>query len=207
MMELVQRSDCPFCWKVRLGLAVAGASYQSTMTVLGQKHPTVLNHNPKQSVPVLIDGETVMWESTVMLEYLDDVYAEGRLYAGSGARRALTRTRVAYSDGVVGPALRDLVFERRSKRSADQDPSLIERSLESWQQVQRELDAMLDGQLTFSEGFGAADCALLARVGVADAYDAGPTASTPQLKAWYERSKQRPWWDQAYPTSFIRPTA
>lgn len=204
-MELVERSDCPFCWKVRLALAAYSIDYDSTAIQFGQKHPKVLEHNPKKAVPVMLDGDVILWESTVMLEYLDDRYADGALYAGNAAQRAHTRSLVAYSDGVVGPALRDLVFERRSKAPQDCDPEVIERGIESWGRVQQELNAMLGERAFFGEGFSAADCALLARLGVAEAYDAGPGEDVPALSAWFARMRELPAWQRAYPTFFIRP--
>ena len=205
-MELIERTDCPFCWKVRLALAVYSIPYVSTPTTLSEKHPKVLQHNPKASVPVLIDADNVLWESTVMLEYLNDQYADGALYAGTAAERARTRSLVAYSDGVVGPALRDLVFERRSKPADQCDPQVIAKGLENWGRVQHELDAMLGDRDYFGKGFSAADCALLARLGVAEAYAAGPSSAVVHLRAWFDRLRQHEAWSMAYPSSFIRPS-
>ncbi len=40
------------------------------------KHPDVLRINPKQQVPVLIDGELEIFDSTQIFEYLEDLVPE-----------------------------------------------------------------------------------------------------------------------------------
>jgi len=205
VIELIERSDCPFCWKVRLALAATNTAYESAPVRFGEKHAKVLEHNPKKAVPVMIDGDVILWESTVMLEYIDEMYGEGSLYRGNPAQRARVRSLVAYSDGVIGPALRDLVFERRSKPPERQDPEVIRRGMESWSRVKRELEGFLGERQHFGEGFSAADCALLARIGVAQAYDAGPGGDLPRLSAWFARMQRTPLWRRAYPAFFIRP--
>ena len=80
MITLYHRSDCPFCWKVRIALVELGINYQLIDTVLGEKHPEVIKYNPKGSVPVFVDGPTVIWESNTILEYLEDVYGPEKLY-------------------------------------------------------------------------------------------------------------------------------
>ena len=79
MIILYHRTDCPFCWKVRLGLDELGIDYSIVNTRLGEKHPDVVRYNPKGSVPVLIDGEAAIWESNAILEYLDE---KARKYEG-----------------------------------------------------------------------------------------------------------------------------
>ncbi len=204
MITLYQRTDCPFCWKVRIALAELGLQYQIVETRLGGKHPEVGRLSPTGSVPVLVDGETVVWESAVMLEYLDSCYAPGKLFPGDPAECARIRLLHAYSDKIVGPSLRELVFEKRSKPAQDWNQDIIRQSEEKWRDCLRTLELKLDGKPCFSEGYSAADCALAARCGVAEAYGAGFTAEFPGLQRWYEAVVSRPSWKAAYPTSFIR---
>ena len=142
MIELIERSDCPFCWKVRLALAELEVPYQSVRVSLGEKHPRVLEASPKTSVPVLFDGDIAIWESTAIIEYLNDRYGnDKRLFPGDASDRARVRLLVSYSDSVVGPALRDLVFEKRSKPEADWDQALIEKSAKAWREKLAWLEA------------------------------------------------------------------
>ena len=79
MLTLYQRTDCPFCWKVRIALAELDVEHQLVDTELGQKHPEVGRLSPTGSVPVLVDGELAIWESAVILDYLDARYGPGRI--------------------------------------------------------------------------------------------------------------------------------
>ncbi len=205
MITLYQRTDCPFCWKVRLALAELSLPYEVVETRLGEKHPEVQRLSPVGTVPVLVEGELAIWESGVILEYLHGLRPEGDLLPGDPAAAARVRSLHAYSDKCVGPALRDLVFEKRSGPERDWNIALIADSEERWRQCQHYLEERL-GQSGYFGGtaFSAADCALGARFGVAEAYGAGVGTSHPALLRWYESIKSRDSWRQAYPRNFIR---
>lgn len=205
MIILYERTDCPFCWKVRLALAELGIDYRIEATRLGEKHPALAQLSPTGTVPVLVDGETDIWESAVILEYLDSCYAPGRLFGGDAAEQTRIRLLHAYSDKIVGGCLRDLVFEKRSKSQRDWDRGIIRASEEKWRDCQSRMEQDL-GQKPFfgAEGYSAADCALAARFGVAEAYGAGVGEEFPALHRWYASVVARPSWKSAYPVSFIR---
>ena len=204
MITLYHRSDCPFCWKVRIALAELDVDYQVVDTLLGEKHPEVVKLNPKGLVPVFIDGETVIWESNAILEYLDDVYGPGKLYPGSAAQRAQVRLLISYSDTVIGPALRGQVFEKRSKPEAQWDRELINKSEQAWRDCLVQLEAWLGDKSYFTETFSAAECALLPRFGIAEAYGATAFQEFPQLARWFGEMKQRRCYIDTYPSSFIQ---
>lgn len=204
MITLYHRTDCPFCWKVRLGLAELQIDYAIVNTKLGEKHPDVVRYNPKGSVPVLLDGDTVIWESNTIMEYLDDKFAPGSLYPGSAAQRAKVRLLQSYSDSVIGPALRELVFEKRSKPEEMWDEEKIHKSENAWQECLRQLSKWLNGNEFFCERFSAAECALVPRFGIAEAYGAATVEDFPLLKRWYSGQKLRSGFVETYPEFFIR---
>jgi len=207
MTTLYQRTDCPFCWKVRLAFAELSVPYDVVETTLGEKHPQLQRLSPTGTVPVLVDSEVVIWESGVILEYLNAKCVASALVPASPAAGASVRTLHAYSDKFVGPALRDLVFEKRSKPAEQWNMQLITHSEQRWAQCQDYLEVQL-AHKTFFGGqlYSAADCALAARCGVAEAYGTGIASSHPALRAWYGRVKSRDSWLQALPQSFISST-
>ena len=206
MITLYNRSDCPFCWKVRLGLEELQIDYSVVDTQLGEKHPDVVRYNPKGSVPVLLDGETVIWESSTILEYLDEKYAQGALYPGTAEQRAEIRLLQSYSDTVVGAALRELVFEKRSKPEDQWDTQKLQHSEDAWQVCLRQLSNWLDGKDYFFDKISAAECALAPRFGLAEAYGACGVDEFPLLKRWFCELKQRTSYTVTYPDKFIRYT-
>ena len=205
MIYVLGKPECPFCWKVRLGLSELQIDYNVIHTELGEKHPDVLRYNPKGSVPVFVDGETVIWESNVMLEYLDDKYASGGLYPKSAEQRAKVRLILCYSDTVIGPALRELVFEKRSKSEEQWDSGKIHQSENAWQECLRQLSSWLNGKEFFNHQFSAVECALIPRFGIAEAYGASTVVEEfPLLGRWFSEMKQRRCYQETYPESFIR---
>jgi glutathione S-transferase len=204
MITLYHRADCPFCWKVRMGLGELQLEYDIVDVSLGEKHPDVVRYNPKGSVPVLLDADTVIWESSAILEYLDEKYAQGVLYPGEAEQRARARLLQSYSDTVVGPALRELVFEKRSKPENQWDTGKLQQSEDAWRECLRQLSNWLDGNDYFCGTISAAECALLPRFGIAEAYGAPGVEEFPLLNRWFCELKQRPSYIETYPNKFIR---
>ncbi len=205
MLTLYQRSDCPFCWKVRIALAFLGMDYTVVDSQLGEKHPLVQQLSPTSTVPVLTDDDLAIWESSVILEYLDAQYSRGRLLPEVPALAARVRLLQAYSDKLVGPALRDLVFEKRSKPESQWNREVVAKGEKQWQQCQLYLEQALVGNAFFGgDRMSAADCALAARCGVAEAYGAGISPEFVGLQLWYRQIQRKNWWLQAYPKVFLR---
>ena len=204
MIRLYERTDCPFCWKVRIALEDLGIRYEIISTRLGEKHPDVVRLSPARTVPVMVDGDSVIWESAVILDYLDSRYAPGRLIPPDPAEEARVRLLHAYSDKYLGACLRTLVFEMRSKPAREWDRELLQNGQRDWHACQAWLEGELDGRDHFSGQFGAADCAVGSRCGVAEAYGVGINPAFPNLQRWFETVKARPSWQAAYPASFIR---
>lgn len=210
MITLYQRTDCPFCWKVRLALAELGLRYRKADLRLGEKPAALRALSPTGSVPVLVDctddEELVIWESAVMLEYLSQRYGQGALFPADPAAAVRERLLHAWSDKQLGAGLKDLVFEKRSKTEAEWDHDLLREAGQRWQQCQDYLEHHWAPSLPKTARLlSAAECALAARLGVADAYGVGVSEACPKLSAWFSQIKQRPGWQQAFPTAFIRP--
>lgn len=77
MLELYHNTMSSCAQKVRVALAEKGLEWKSHHLDLragDQQQPEYLKLNPKGVVPTLIDGELVIRESNVILEYLDDAF-------------------------------------------------------------------------------------------------------------------------------------
>lgn len=203
MITLYQRTDCPFCWKVRLALAEVNVEYQVVATQQGEKHPDLFSLSPKATVPVLIDGDTVIWESTVAVEYINDRFGNNRLYPTNAADRASVRLFNNYSDSIVGPALSPQIFEKRSKPELEWSMEKITDSDKAWRKCLDQLQQWLGDKSYFIGLYSAAECALLPRFGSAEVYGAGVDERHPQLLQWYRQQKKRDSYLAAYPSSFL----
>lgn len=200
---LYHRPDCPFCWKLMIALHELDIPYAEVATRLGEKHADVVALSPSGTVPVLVDRRAglVIPESAVALEYVNEM-AGGGLFGGDAASRARVRTVAAYSDGTVGGALRDIIFEKRAKPEADWDRDRIREGTARWAVMLDRLETWVSPDGWFGPAFSAADCALAARFGLAEAYGAGVTARHPRLHDWYGRASARPSFRATRPDRF-----
>lgn len=104
-------SGSPFAWKVWLVLEHKQLSYEFKLMSLQSgelKKPDYLSINPRGKVPVLIDDGYTIWESSVIVEYLEERYPEHRVLPDNPRDRALARRLAAEVDQYLYPVLRRL---------------------------------------------------------------------------------------------------
>jgi Glutathione S-transferase len=95
-IELYWGSGSPFSWRVLLALEHKRLEYDSHVLQFSKqehKSPQMLRMNPRGRVPVLKDGDFVVFESLACLLYLDRKYPEYPLF-GTTAEEAATIMRV-----------------------------------------------------------------------------------------------------------------
>jgi glutathione S-transferase len=95
-IELYWGSGSPYSWRVLLALEYKRLSYDSRVLQFSKqehKSPAMLRMNPRGRVPVLKDGDFVVFESLACLLYLDRKYPEPPLF-GTSAEEAATIMRV-----------------------------------------------------------------------------------------------------------------
>lgn len=113
MLELYHdwRSFCSI--KVRLCLAEKGLAWESRyidLMKLEHTKPDYVKLNPNGVVPTLVHDGVVIWESSFINEYLDEVFPEVPLMSKNPAERAMSRFWVKYEDDVLHPAIRPATF-------------------------------------------------------------------------------------------------
>ena len=190
-MILYHRDDCPFCWKCRIAFAYAGTALDYVDVERGTAHPEVAKLSATATIPVLVNNKTVITQSGVLLEYINEAFCNGTLLPSGASQRAKVRELCAYSDNVIGKSLRGLVFERRDKVTADQNPDIISQSDKQWRECLDYLDAKIVGPF-FLEEFSMADCALLPRFALAARYDSAVDGRHPNaLRYWKEASQTK----------------
>lgn len=75
----------------------------SLETLYEPKHPDVVRLNPKAQVPVLVDGELAVYDSTLIFEYLEARVPEPPLYPIDLAGKTLCRQAELEADEVFFP--------------------------------------------------------------------------------------------------------
>ena len=106
MIKLYDYPDCPFCQKVRVVLAEKDLEFEIKPVDLRkgeQKAPEFLKLNPYGKVPVLIDEDVVVYDSTIINEYLDEEYPNPLLMPEDSAGRARVRLLEDFADTSFTP--------------------------------------------------------------------------------------------------------
>lgn len=137
------------------------------------------------SVPVMLDGEMLITDSRVMLEYLEDAY--GGTLPVSTEGRAQARELLVYADNVLGPAARDLIFHCRETAIEARDQALLATAHANWSAGLPKLSTLLGDQDWFVGRCSQADYALATRFGLAYAYGMPMQGLPDNLQAWFKR--------------------
>jgi glutathione S-transferase len=119
MLELYHDSDSIMSFKVRFCLAEKGLEWQGHKVVLGKFQnltPEYLQINPGGVVPSLRHDGNIILESTVINEYLDDVFPEPSLKPASALERARMRMWTKYQDDVIHHSVRPATFQLAIKQ-------------------------------------------------------------------------------------------
>ncbi len=95
-MKLIMGNKNYSSWSMRpwIAMKVAGIEFDEEIIPLRQ-HDTksqILMRSPAGKLPILMDGSVVIWESTAILEYLNDKFPEARLWPSDNAARAHARS-------------------------------------------------------------------------------------------------------------------
>ncbi|QID19502.1 glutathione S-transferase family protein [Nitrogeniibacter mangrovi] len=190
LLKLYDKPECPFCWKVRLALHECGMAAERIDSRSPVHRPLWQALTPRKTVPVLLAGDHVIHESNVILEYLADI--SGRLLPANPADRIQPRQLNVYVDGVIGPALREVIFEKRDKPEAEWDPARIQAGTLAFEKALRYLSEQLGDRDFFADRYSFPECALTARFGLAEAYGVAIPDRFVNLQDWFARMKARP---------------
>ena len=115
MLELYNFAPSTCSLKVRICLAEKGLEWvDHRMDSRDGEHlrPAYLKLNPNGVVPTLIHDGNVIIDSSVIMEYLDEVFPGGRLTPEDPVRRAHMRKWLRYFEEVPTPAVRYPSFNR-----------------------------------------------------------------------------------------------
>jgi glutathione S-transferase len=118
----------PFGRKVRMAAILLGLDHRITIEVADTANPadTVRQQNPLGKIPTLIfDDGQVLYDSRVILEYLDHLAGGGRLIPAEPKARFPALRLQALGDGIMDASI-TLVYESRWRDPAKHEPKWIE---------------------------------------------------------------------------------
>jgi glutathione S-transferase len=154
------------------------------------KHPDVLRINPKQQVPVVVDGDVQVFDSTQIFEYLEDRWPEPPLWPRSVAARAQARQLELYSDEIFFPPVIRLMGLRGNPDPVDAPEWKTARAAIEAHYLC--IDQRLLGREYLADQFSYADIAFYMAQFFAARHTVPMTADHSNLLAWRERMIDRP---------------
>ncbi|MBA3903817.1 MAG: glutathione S-transferase [Rhodocyclaceae bacterium] len=200
-MKLIGSLTSPYVRKARIVLAEKKIEYDFVLDNPWNADTGVTKLNPLGKVPVLVlDDDSTLFDSRVIVEYLDSVTPNNRLLPVPGRERIRIKRWEALADGVCDAAVSALLEGKRPKK--EMSLSLIERQRDK---VLRGLEMMSEelGEQPWCTGntFSLADIV----VGVALGYlvfrfpDIDWRAAHPNLARLYGELMERPSFAETVP--------
>jgi glutathione S-transferase len=184
----------PYGQKVKIALAEKGIPFETRLPAAigsGATSGEFQSASPRGEVPALVDGEVHIFDSTIILEYVEDRWPEPALLPGD----PLERARVRMLEDVMDTHFEAITWGLSELRNFGRGEGpladvMFERGLG---QLARWLD-WLGGELGNREWFngaqfGWADLCVVPFVNGAVGFGATPTGA---LAAWLQRANARP---------------
>src|SRR5574341_1891491 len=84
MIKLYNHPISGNCYKVRLDLNQLGVKYEKINVDIfkgEQSKPEFIALNPNKKIPVLVDGDFILWESNAILLYVGKKFAPNNIYS------------------------------------------------------------------------------------------------------------------------------
>ena len=105
-MKLIGSPTSPYVRKVRVVMAEKKLDYQMVLEDVWAANTTIHSSNPLGKVPCLVmEGGEAVFDSRVIVEYLDTLSPVGKLIPTQGRERAEVKTWEALADGLVDASI------------------------------------------------------------------------------------------------------
>jgi len=202
-------SGSPYAWRVQLALEHKALAYERKVLSFSAgdtRKPEFLALTPRHRVPVLVDGDFVLYESNAIVEYLEDAYpATGaRLFPVDVRARALARRLIMEIDNYFDEAIDPLTTQAFGKKPDERDPLAIAKGKEAVIAEFAHFTKAMRGEF-LAGPLSAADFAFYPFVAYLPRCelripDLGVDGMfTPELRAWKARIEALPYFDKTYP--------
>jgi glutathione S-transferase len=194
MTTLYEHPLSPYAQKVKIALAEKGVEFECRLPdFMSGQDAEFQAANPRLEVPALVDDDTKVFDSTIILEYIEDRWPKPALLPTTPAARARVRTLEelcdTYYEAINWAAMEIRVFQRATGELADR---LLGRGTEQVHGVNAYLARELGTAPWFNGStFGWGDLAVVPHVHAAAMTGNPPPPGSP-LEAWLERARARP---------------
>lgn len=184
MLTLYYRTDCPYSLRVRLTLAEKQLPFVRRRLSDAEPFEELAGISGGR-IPALLDDSFGMYDSSIICEYIDEVFPKPPLRLVEPRGRALVRMAMLRIDeDLMGPLQ---AIEAAGLASADSDEREdLTKALRQWD------EAVGDTGHLFGMQFSLVDVWLAAALEWASMLGVNPEPSLVRLASWAERVRARP---------------
>lgn len=181
--------------KVRIALIEKGLEFERInidLTKREQKNPDYLKLHPFGQIPALDDEGFVVYDSTIINEYLEDEYPYPPLMPSDSEGRARARMMEDFRDSHFNPYFVHIIQESR-KPEGERDNQRIDNAKSEITKAFDRVEVELKGKDYLAGAFSLADVAFMANIDLLDrfAIPVDPVRYKNTV-AWIARLKERP---------------
>jgi glutathione S-transferase len=204
-MKLIGSTTSPYVRKVRIVMAEKKLDYQFVNEDVWSADTQIAASNPLGKVPCLVmEGGEALFDSRVIVEYVDTLSPVGKLIPDRGRERAEVKTWEALSDGLLDAAiLARLEATWPGRKEGERSQAWIDRQLKKIDDSLAAMDrALAERSNCVGIQISLADIAVGVAVGYLDFRFANIDwrGRHPNLAALYERLSQRQSFKDTLPT-------
>jgi glutathione S-transferase len=123
-----ERRFSPYCWRTRMALAHKGLDVETIPWRFTEREK--LPQPNVGRVPVIVDGDRIVHDSSAIADYLEEHYADRPSLFGGGSGRALSRFVANWTDMVLHPGIIRFVLLDIYRQVDQRDKDYFRRSRE-----------------------------------------------------------------------------
>jgi len=189
---------CPFSRKVRITLGEKKLAFEMVVEKPWEGRQEFLEMNPSGEVPVLVEDQAVLSDSSAICEYLDELQPDPPLYGSDLLQRAEVRRLVSWFDGKFYREVTQLlVGEKLLKRQMGSTEGPDSRAIRAgYANIEPHMEYVAwmteHRRWLAGDSFSMADIAAAAQISTVDYIGDVPWEKFPAAKDWYARIKSRP---------------
>jgi glutathione S-transferase/RNA polymerase-associated protein len=196
MIKLYEHPLSPYAQKCKIALYEKGVEFEAVLPdLLSGRTPSAefSSVNPRLEVPTLVDGETSIFDSTIILEYIEERWPSPPLLPRSPAERARMRmieevVDTQY-DAVNWGLMEMLIFKRAD---GDLATKIVARAAEQTAGLQAWLERHLGtAKWLGGDAFGWGDLSVVPYVNASVLFGQAPKQGS-KLGEWHARVNERP---------------
>jgi len=188
----------PFSRKVRVALREKGVDFELKIEKIWERRTEFLTINPAGDVPVMVEEDgTVLANSNVICEYMEEVYPDNSLLGDDALKRAETRRLIGWFDvkfnrEVTENLVGEKIMKRFLKLGEPHGPSIRAGHANIHYHLDYISYLMEQRRWLAGDRFSLADICAAAHLSCIDYIGDVPWDEHPGARAWYMRMKSRP---------------